>query len=86
MKTRNGFVSNSSSSSFIIGIANVKEKAGNLYFDGDFTSIPYYIKYKPINDEEFELTIESFSGREVSCIAKVGDNIIYLNSDGPDGD
>lgn len=40
MKVRSGFVSNSSSSSFIIGIANVKEKAGDLVFDGDFEAFP----------------------------------------------
>ena len=97
MKIRNGFVSNSSSSSFIIGIGNsTNDKTGKLFWMdeyGDFT-----LDDKPLDkwsdvqvsntdkDDVYKLTIESFTYSEVSCLAKLGDYVTILNSSGPDGD
>lgn len=76
MKVRSGFVSNSSSSSFIIGIANVKKENGYIVFDAP-KNLPWFINAKLIKDDEYELSIGSFRS-DVSCQAKIGDNILYL--------
>jgi hypothetical protein len=101
-KIRNGFVSNSSSSSFIIGIANAT-KAGrddlgvefNLKdtafskWDGCLLWNPgeSYTRIKVRNkDEKFVLELESFMYSSISCEATEGDKILYLDSYGPEGD
>lgn len=87
MIIRSGFVSNSSSSSFIIGIVNVGPYATSYSFV--FTgpeSISGIDMSCGLNDPLYELTIESFNGNEVSCNARIGDKILYLDSVGPDGD
>lgn len=102
MKIRNGFVSNSSSSSFIIGIANAtmvdRDDVGEVL---DVENSVYSswnkcyfvglngagdIKIKLLDDGTYKLTISSFDDTEVSCIAKSGDKIVALDGYGPDGD
>lgn len=86
MKIRNGFVSNSSSSSFIIGLANVKDKPGDFTFDFDDHNLPYGLTSKYLRGDKYELTLESFTGNYVSIEAEEGDNILYLDGVGPDDD
>lgn len=102
MKCRSGFVSNSSSSSFIIGIANATQagrsdlgvpfypqdiqysKWNGAYFS--FNDSMDYALVRHLGEGNYRLRIESFSGLEVSCIAKEGDKIVYVDGRGPDGD
>jgi len=90
MKHRNGFVSNSSSSSFIIGIAKVDVGAPcdfivsrevlsklKLKWELDFTE----------NNGEYTIDVVSFNGDYVSCKATDGDRIIYMyECEGADSD
>lgn len=102
MKIRNGFVSNSSSSSFIIGIANAT-KAGRDDIGTEFkpenieknswgsTIVDVGLDYhgasvKELSDNAYKLTISSFDSTEVACIAEPGDKIVALYGWGPDGD
>lgn len=102
MKCRKCFVSNSSSSSFIIGIANATQAGrsdlGITFYSHEiqydkwrgthfsFNSSIDYALVRNIGEGNYRLTIESFSGLEVSCIAKEGDKIVYVDGRGPDGD
>lgn len=102
MKIRNGFVSNSSSSSFIIGIANAT-KAGHddvgEVFDPEKAAFSswrnafelkvdgvYDVLCKAKEDGTYRLTVGSFDDTEVSCIAAPGDKIVVLHGCGPDSD
>ena len=84
MKIRNGFVSNSSSSSFIIGIVNVKDKPGDLTIDLDRQKLPWEIASKRLDNGKIKLTIESFTYDSVSCEVEDGDNIVYMYDSGDD--
>lgn len=97
MKIRNGFVSNSSSSSFIIGIA--KNENGNEVFDindikpseyghGEVILTKDYeeIDVKFVGNGEYSLSYESFTGVRVSCTLKDEDRFTFLDSVGPDDD
>ena len=102
MKIRHGFVSNSSSSSFIIGIANAtkagREDLGVEFFlkDTAFSKWDNCLLWNPgesytnikvrNKDDKFVLEIDSFMSISVSCEAVEGDKILYLDSYGPDGD
>lgn len=101
MKIRNGFVSNSSSSSFIIGIANATKDGKNdigLEFRLEdcfmntwrgcliWSKPECEILVKPKEDGKFILEIESFMGNTVSCEVEEGDKIVYLDGVGPDSD
>lgn len=79
MKIRNGFVSNSSSSSFVMGIAVVDEEVAEIagallmdvysvssIFDGTINS--YYIDSERINENEFEVSVSSFNGDVISVV------------------
>lgn len=100
MKIRQGFVSNSSSSSFIIGIANAT-KAGRDDIGGVFDPeksrySSYYGYLVDLGDDEvklfanddgtYRLTVDSFDNTSVSCIAVPGDKIVVLYGTGPTGD
>lgn len=101
MKIRTGFVSNSSSSSFIIGIVNASKDGRNdigkefWLKDADYNSWrgcyiwgwpESRILVRPKDDGKFILEIESFMGNTVSCEAVEGDRILYLDGTGPDSD
>ena len=94
MIKRSGFVSNSSSSSFIIGLAKVtkanKEFDKVINIDPDNPSklldISWPLKYKFIDDNKFRVFMRSFLDTEVSIEVKDGDKIIYLYGTGPDED
>ena len=92
MKIRNGFVSNSSSSSFIIGLANVGQESGDFTFDvsreeNDWVqpNLPYNVQVTK-RGEDYKLVVDSFMYSEVEISAKPGDNILLLDSVGPSGD
>lgn len=81
MKIRDGFVSNSSSSSFLIGIAKVidlKKTAEIIDNDYDFE----LVKVESENDKK----IDSFTYDEVSCDCKIGDYVIQLCNLNDEGD
>ena len=85
MKIRTGFVSNSSSSSFIIGIVNNgKDGSGEVFYPNE--NLPWFLEVRDLGNDKYELYIESFTGREVSCKIKEGDRFEYLDATGPDGD
>ena len=97
MKIRTGFVSNSSSSSFIIGLAN--DKSGSHIFDiNDIRKSSYNdsevlilddyeeINVKFIGDGKYKLSYESFTHNSVSCVVKDGDRFTFLSGIGPDDD
>ncbi len=95
MKIRTGFVSNSSSSSFIIGIVNNKdgnyqfkkeEITSNDWYGKYLKGIPTHILVKELDNDTYQLKIESFNGDVVSCVVKDGDKFTYLYGTGPDGD
>lgn len=89
MKVRNGFVSNSSSSSFIIGIVNTGVGGEGEVFDVSKyynREMPWYLKVKEKDEEAFELSIESFTYSTVSCDIKHGESFLDLHNSGPDGD
>ena len=97
MKIRNGFVSNSSSSSFIIGLANsTRANIGKTFSSADITYREYwgsildnsdeYIQVKTLDNGEYKLSITSFDDTEVSIIVKEGDKYISVNGVGPDDD
>lgn len=81
MKFRKGFVSNSSSSSFVIGIANVGDNKGlgNYTFDPDYWDDGEgWLMEPPKKNEDgsYTLKVESFMYDVVSCKARPGDNLI----------
>lgn len=90
MKIRNGFISNSSSSSFIIGIAIVPEdkvsqyKGKNIfqYSSKEGVSYPLIEYLKP----DRKIVIESFTGGDVRVNVKDGDWILWLDGQGVSGD
>ncbi len=85
MKIRNGFVSNSSSSSFIIGITNTgKDGEGHLFDPTD--NIGWPLEMKESKDGKYILRMESFNYDVVSCKIEPGDHYVYLDGVGPDGD
>ena len=90
MKIRKGFVSNSSSSSFIIGLANIskyekKNKKENISYDFilDPDRLLYDLEYNPNNKK---LQLRGCNDYSVEIKAKPGDKILWLNSYGPDPD
>lgn len=98
MKIRAGFVSNSSSSSFIIGLANYKN-GGCIFNVNDIVKSPYnkeqdiiYVNdyeeifVKEICDGVYKLTYESFTHDIVSCEVKDGDSFVFLSGVGPNDD
>jgi len=92
MKIRNGFVSNSSSSSFIIGIVNSGVNGeGRTVSDLIKDNIIGYNQWaeivaKDIDENTILLMIDSFNGDSVSCKATLEDKILYVNGTGPDDD
>ena len=94
MKTRNGFVSNSSSSSFIIGLANVPEGTPgaqkiNLNENNELNYKELYKLSKwssrliKLNEDDlYELSIISFNGSIVKTTFKNGDYLLILNNTG----
>jgi hypothetical protein len=84
MKIRNGFVSNSSSSSFLIGVAKIKnlKKVESIIKD-------YYYDFKI---EEFKgdyISVESFRGDELSIgndKLDIGDKVLIIDYCGYEGD
>jgi len=90
MKTRAGFVSNSSSSSFIMGLAIIPDDQVSKYkkrnvFQYLKDELPYPIREK-VRQEDSELSIESFTYRTVQVKAKPGDWILWLDAVGINGD
>ena len=92
MKIRSGFVSNSSSSSFIIGLANVKEEKGDFVFDIPreennwlVENLPYNVSVKEYNGK-YRLTMDSFTSAEVSVDVELRDGVLLLDDYGPDED
>ena len=101
-KIRNGFVSNSSSSSFIIGIANAtkagRDDVGEAF---DLEKAEYNkwwgylisdiddtdnVRISPLDNGTYKLAVVSFDDTEVSCTAVPGDKIVVLSGTGPDED
>ena len=89
MKYRNGFVSNSSSSSFIIGIGEITDmnKFTKWNINENIQIVPYEDLY---NGEcwEYELkgeylTVDSFNGDEISIKTQYNKSYVILQSTGP---
>ena len=92
MKKRNGFVSNSSSSSFIIGLAKVPEGTINSkkiiltedekfnYYDLGISS--YDLSFKKVSGGQYQLASEAFDGSSVVIFIDDGDSILFLNDSG----
>lgn len=85
MKIRNGFVSNSSSSSFIIGIVNTGVGGEGTVFDPT-KDMGWEFEVKKIDEDNYKLGIESFTYSTVECNIKPGESFLSLSSSGPDGD
>ena len=83
MKIRTGFVSNSSSSSFIIAIVNNGKNGEGEPFNHNI-DLPL-LDFQDIGNGKYKLYIDGFGG-EVSCEIEEGDKFEYVNSAGPSGD
>jgi len=84
-KIRTGFVSNSSSSSFIIGIAKVTNLA---LAEKSIKDAPYSFDIVEVQDER-DLVVESFNGDEVSLTwddVLSGDHVLLIDHCGNEGD
>ena len=89
MKIRNGFVSNSSSSSFIIGIAKVPDEKYEEIKNKYPSNIYEYGSERPweVDERDGTSSVESFMYSNVKVVdCKPGDHILYLYGTGPDDD
>lgn len=95
MKIRNGFVSNSSSSSFIIAIAEITdlptflESMKDVKFDyhynyGTFEEL--LEKGMGVNGEENELCVESFTSATTTMVMEPGKKYFVVDYAGNEGD
>ena len=100
-KIRNGFVSNSSSSSFIIGLAKTDDKSGTKFDSSNLVwsewNKSYFLEveggrysdeiYVRKNDDgSYKLEIESFMGSSVTCNIKDGEYFLHVDGAGPGED
>jgi hypothetical protein len=101
MKTRNGFVSNSSSSSFIIAIGKVIDKEKALSFITSCDILEYYWSISKLSDiinqkdlatvNDNEIVVESFEGSSVALnrsSLKEDDEVLVIciaNNEGDSG-
>jgi len=81
MKIRNGFVSNSSSSSFVIGVGLLKDKKAERSLNVCYCTKHEVLKNWNYNESSDMVKIESFNGEEVvlNDISKLsGDDVIII--------
>lgn len=101
MKIRHCFVSNSSSSSFIIGLAKTNDESGTKFDSSKLVwsewNKSYFLEveggrysdeiYVRKNDDgSYKLEIESFMGSSVTCNIKDGEYFLHVDGAGPDSD
>lgn len=101
MKIRHCFVSNSSSSSFIIGLAKTDDESGTKFDSSKLVwsewNKSYFLEVENGNwsdeiyvrkndDGTYKLEIESFMGTSVTCNIKDGEYFLYVDGVGPGED
>ncbi|MDY0215287.1 MAG: hypothetical protein RBS24_07255 [Bacilli bacterium] len=101
MKIRHCFVSNSSSSSFIIGLAKTDDESGTKFDSSKLVWSEWYkcntlevnngkwsddVKVHEKEDGSYKLEIESFMGTSVTCNIKDGEYFLYVDGAGPGED